>query len=54
MFEKLLQRIAEFAKSRPPEDAPTGPPDSDFDTARELPDKTEKTTHWINIFKIKF
>jgi hypothetical protein len=54
MFKNLLQKIAEFAKNRPPEDAPTGPPDPDEDTMRELPDKEEKTTHWVNIFKLKF
>jgi len=55
MFKYLLQKIREFAKSKPdPDYLPSDPPDPDKDTAREIPSPGEQRTKWINIFKIKF
>jgi len=53
LWQKILDLLKENEVDNKP-DAGHDAPDSSQDTAREVPSKDERETHWLNIFKIKF
>ena len=55
MFKTLLNKVKVWLANKPEEAYPLNePPDTDEDTAKEMPDKQEETTTSCTLFKIKF
>ena len=54
LINRLLLKLKNWLISKPDEVTLSGPPDSDLNTARDIPTPEEKRLRWVTLFKIKF